>query len=270
MADPRTTPSERREAYQVLRRIEDLLETPMFALSLLWIALLVMELVWGTGAVLESAVTAIWIAFLFEFAVKFIIAPSKLRHLRKNWLTVLALALPALRVLRITRVARVLKAGRAIRGLTLARVIASFNRGLRTLRSTMALFGFGYIVALTTLVTGLGAAGIYAFERRSSGGEIETFGDALWFTAMLMTTSGSDYWPRTLEGRILCFLLALYAFATFGYVTATVAALMIGRKSAGDQPPAEAKHLAELRADIRVLSRQIAELRREQQDIIRR
>jgi voltage-gated potassium channel len=46
---------------------------------------------------------------------------------------------------------------------------------------------------------------------------------------MLMTTMGSEYWPRTGEGRILCFLLSLYAFGVFGYVTATIATFFIGR-----------------------------------------
>ena len=39
---------------------------------------------------------------------------------------------------------------------------------------------------------------------------------------------GTDYWPQTSEGRILCFFLALYAFAVFGYVTAAIAAYFVG------------------------------------------
>jgi voltage-gated potassium channel len=40
---------------------------------------------------------------------------------------------------------------------------------------------------------------------------------------------GSDYWPRTPGGRILCLLLATYAFAVFGYVTAAIAAYLVGK-----------------------------------------
>ena len=46
---------------------------------------------------------------------------------------------------------------------------------------------------------------------------------------MLLTTMGSDYWPRTPEGRLLCVLLAVYAFAVFGYVTAAIAAYFVGK-----------------------------------------
>ncbi len=55
------------------------------------------------------------------------------------------------------------------------------------------------------------------------------YGSALWWTAMLLTTMGSDYWPRTTEGRLLCLLLAVYAFAVFGYVTAAIAAYFVGK-----------------------------------------
>jgi voltage-gated potassium channel len=40
---------------------------------------------------------------------------------------------------------------------------------------------------------------------------------------------GSDYFPKTSEGRLLCFLLAVYGFAVFGYVTATIASFFVAR-----------------------------------------
>jgi voltage-gated potassium channel len=63
---------------------------------------------------------------------------------------------------------------------------------------------------------------MYALERSIPGG-LTDYGTALWWTAMIMTTMGTEYWPRTAEGRVLCFFLSLYAFAVFGYVTATIA-----------------------------------------------
>ncbi len=62
------------------------------------------------------------------------------------------------------------------------------------------------MVGLTVIVTLIGAAGIYAFERQLSDGTgITDYGTALWWTAMVMTTMGSDYFPKTAEGRVLCF-----------------------------------------------------------------
>jgi voltage-gated potassium channel len=146
-----------------------------------------------------------------------------------------------------------------VRGIALARVLTAFNRGFRSLQRTIGRYGFGYVALLTLLVTMLGAAGMYAFERADSGaGQLEDFGDALWFTAMLMTTSGSDYWPISTEGRLLCFLLALYAFAIFGYVTATIAALLLGReRQSPAQSPAEPDDLAQLRGEIAALREEL-------------
>jgi voltage-gated potassium channel len=103
---------------------------------------------------------------------------------------------------------------------------------------------------------------MYAFENGAPGG-LDSYGEALWWTAMVMTTMGSQYWPQTLEGRVLCVLLALYAFGVFGYVTAMLASFFIGRDAEhAETELAGSKELAALRVelialrdDIRALSR---------------
>jgi voltage-gated potassium channel len=71
---------------------------------------------------------------------------------------------------------------------------------------------------------------MYAFEQAPEvEGGFTSFGDALWWTSMLLTTMGSAYWPVTAEGRVLCILLAVYAFAVFGYITAAFASFFVGR-----------------------------------------
>ena len=71
---------------------------------------------------------------------------------------------------------------------------------------------------------------------------------------MLMTTLGSEYWPHTAEGRVLAFLLALYAFTVFGYVTAILASFFVGHTADRDA-------LAPTAAEVRALRTEIAELR---------
>ena len=248
------------ERSEALQQLEDWLETPMLVLAFVWLALLVIELLWDRSPLLETIGTVIWIIFIIDFAVKFTLAPHKLAYLKSNWLTAIALAVPALRIFRIARALRLLRVARATRGLRLVRVITSLNRGMKSLGASMARRGFGYIVALTAVVTLCGAAGMYAFENEISGG-LNTYGVALWWTAMLMTSIGSEYWPQTAEGRVLCFLLSLYGFAVFGYVTATLASFFIGRDAedqeteiAGAQSIKELHaEIAALRADMRLL-----------------
>lgn len=221
---------DRNERLQVLEDLEQWLERPMQVLGFLWLGLLVLELTRGIGPVLLAISTVIWIAFILDFALRLWLAPDRSDYLRRNWLGMISLAVPALRVFRIFRAVRVLRAGSAVRGIRLVRVVGSVNRGMRALSRTMGRRGLGYVLGLTVLVTFAGAAGMYNFEssladERGIGG----FGAALWWTTMIMTTLGSEYWPRTPEGRILCVLLAIYAFAVFGYVTASLASFFIGR-----------------------------------------
>jgi voltage-gated potassium channel len=122
--------------------------------------------------------------------------------------------------------------------------------------------GFGYILALTLIVNLAGAAGMYAFEHEMPRG-FDSYGAALWWTAMLLTSMGTEYWPQTAEGRVLCFLLSLYGLAVFGYVTAALASYFIGRDAdAEDAELVSAKPLKELRGEIAALHEELRALRR--------
>ena len=255
MTDEVTSEVLARERYELLRQIERALDAPMVALGFVWLALLIWELLNELSPMLEAIGLVIWILFIVEFAIEFVLAPRKLAYMRTNWLTALSLLLPALRVLRMLRVFRVL---RAARGLRLIRLVTSLNRGMRALGASLGRRGFGYVLALTVVVTISGAAGMYAFENNVRGG-LTTYSEALWWTAMIMTTMGSAYWPQTAEGRLLCVFLALYAFGVFGYVTATLATFFIGRDAEaaeGEIAGAAAlqalrEEIAELRADLK-------------------
>lgn len=202
----------------------------MLVLSFVWLALVVAELAFGSTRLFETFGTLIWIVFLLEFALRFALAPAKLPFLRREWLTVIALLVPAL---RLVRAVRVLQAARALRGFRLVRIVGTANRGMNALRAASRRRGLGYVLMLTVVVALLGAGGMLAFE---PAGEVEggftSYGDALWWTAMLMVSLGSEFWPKTPEGRILCFGIALYGFAVFGYITASFASFFVGRDAA--------------------------------------
>ncbi|MDQ3206732.1 MAG: potassium channel family protein [Pseudomonadota bacterium] len=252
----------KRERWQLLERLQQWLETPMLVLAFIWLALFVVEVVWGASALLTSLGTAIWIVFIVEFIVDLVLAPDKTHYLRNNWLKAIALMAPALRILRVVRVARLARLSRMAgvgRGTRLLRVVSSLNRGMRALGASMGRRGMGYVLVLTLVVVAVGAAGMYAFENDGAGNQgFNDFGDALWWTAMLMTTMGSSYWPQTGAGRILCLLLSLYAFAVFGYVTAVLASFFIGRDAEDENAEiAGERSIAMLRGEISALREEL-------------
>ncbi|MGB3856939.1 MAG: hypothetical protein WBI12_11260 [Methanosarcina flavescens] len=73
---------------------------------------------------------------------------------------------------------------------------------------------------------------------------------------MIMTTIGSAYWPVTPEGRILAFSLSVYAFSIFGYITAALASVLIGK----DKEELSSKEIAEMRSEVQKLSCEINRL----------
>lgn len=252
------------ERWELLRQIDAWLDTPMVVLAFVWLVLIVVEFVYGGSPVLDRTSDVIWVLFIIDFLIGFLLAPAKLPYLTGNWLKAISLALPALRMFRVIgvlRATRIARAAGATRGLRLVRVLSGLNRGMRAFGASMSRRGFGYVSGLTLLVTFVGAAGMYAFEKDARG-SIDSYGEALWWTAMLMTTLGSERWPQTGEGRVLCFCLALYAFAVFGYVTATLATFFIGR----DAENAEAEvagtaALTSLTAEVAALREEIRQFR---------
>lgn len=248
---------------RLVREIAALLDGPMTVLAFVWLVLLILDLTRGLTRWEAVASNTIWGIFIVHFVLELVIAPDKWKYLRSNWLTAVALVLPALRVLRVFRAFRVVRAARAARSTGLLRLLTSLNRGAGAIRRGLRRRGVGYVVALTLIVTFVGAAGIFNFENPGAlaaegkgGAGISSYGEAVWWTAMMITTMGSDYFPKTGEGRLLAWAIAVYAFAVFGYITATIASYFIGAER-----KAPAADLAALHAEIAALRQELAAAR---------
>ena len=250
----------REERWRLLQTIDRMLNGPLIVLSFVWLGILVTEFAGGSDSRLDALFYAIWAVFIAEAVIELLIAPDRADYLRANWLKVVALVVPALRVLRVVSALRFLRAARAVRSAGLIRLLTSLNRGMGALSRTLERTRFGYVVALTVLVIVVGAAGMLFFERSSDGLQSEgltTYGDALWWTAMVMTTVGTDYFPVSAEGRLLAWALSVFAIGVFGYVTATLASHFLGLTTDGSNRRDEtlARELALLRAEVAALTK---------------
>jgi len=245
------------ERWNALEDLDDWLRVPMAVLSLVWLLIVIGELLWGEHQLLSTFGAIIWVIFLVEFALRLVLAPEKWPFVKRNWLTILALALPALRVFRTLRVFR---AARALRGVRLVRIVGTANRSMNALRATLRRRRFGYVAGLTMLIVLLGAAGMLSFEPMEEGsGGFTSYGHALWWTAMLVASIGSDFWPVTTEGRALAMLLSFYGLAVFGYITASFASFFVGRDAEQpDAPVAGSAEVQELLEEVRSLRADLA------------
>ena len=130
---------------------------------------------------------------------------------------------------------------------------------MNSLAATMKRRAAGYVLMITLIVTFAGAAGMYALEKPNPG--FDSYGMALWWTAMRVITAGNEFNPSTPEGRGLAFLIAVFGYSIFGYVTATFATFFIGRDAEEkDAPVAGTKDIDDLKNRILVLTQKIEEL----------
>ena len=133
-----------------------------------------------------------------------------LGFLKENWLALLALLLPAFRSLRVLRVIVVL-------------------RGLEPYLNTRS-SRVGMIVGVTfPLILYTAALSIFEAERYAAGSNIQSFGDAVWWSIASVTTVGyGDKFPVTPDGRVIATFLMVIGIGLFSALTALLAAWVMG------------------------------------------
>lgn len=226
---------ERKERFGLLHQIDDIFQLPMVVLGFVWIVLVILELIQKDNPFLRRLSTTIWVIFIVDFLIKFTIAPGKVKFLKKNVLTIISLIVPAFRVFKLFRILSILK---LTRGLVLVKVFASMNQAMKVLKVTLKKRAWGFVFMLTLIVWIIGATGMYVFEKHVNDG-LNHYSEAIWWTAMLITTMGTEHWPVSPEGKFLCLILAIYGFTVFGYVTATFATFFIDEDAANPHGPSK-------------------------------
>ncbi len=153
--------------------------------------------------------------------MKFALAPIKRRYVRNHWLDVLVVFLPFLRFLRLARILR------ATRALPVLRLLIFGGRGSESTLTLLKRRRLGQLAIVSVMVILLGSAAAFLLEVNAPGAQIRTFGDALWWSATVVTTVGSELYPVTTGGRVLGFLLMLYAVGVFSYFIGAIASVLV-------------------------------------------
>ncbi|MEO9326073.1 potassium channel family protein [Nocardioides sp. C4-1] len=148
----------------------------------------------------------VWAAFALDFAVRVRLAEARRHYALTHWYDVALVALPMLRPLRLLRL------------LALARML---NRGFA---GTLAGRVTASVVGAAVVAVGLGALAVLDAEQDRPDALITSFGDALWWAAVTVTTVGyGDLYPVTTTGRVVAVVLMAVGIAVVGSVTASIA-----------------------------------------------
>lgn len=150
----------------------------------------------------------IWGAFAVDYLIRLALSENRRVFVRGHLIELLVVALPMLRPLRVLRVLSLTN---------LAGRLGKEGGVFETVAQAVA--------AAVSLVVAIGSLAVLDAERGAKGANIQTFGDALWWSMTTITTVGyGDRYPITTAGRCVAVVLMLMGIALIGVVTASIAA----------------------------------------------
>ena len=182
----------------------------------------------------------VWAVFIVDYVVRLTLAPQTWRYFWRHVPDLVVLALPFLRPLRLVVLLEVLN-----------------RRAADSLRGRVAVYVGG---ATLTLVFCASLAVLDA-ERGKAGANIETFGDALWWSVTTISTVGyGDRYPVTGTGRCVAVGLMIGGVALLGVVTASIASWLLDKvkEAANEEQSATRTDVQALVVELRELKAMIA------------
>ncbi|WP_067829603.1 potassium channel family protein [Nocardia inohanensis] len=188
----------------------------------------------------------IWVLFVADYLVRLRLSTARMRFVRRNWLDLVMIAIPPLRPLRLLRAAVL--------------VVDAVDRQTRfQARTRMSVF-VGVTSVLLMLLCSLA---MYDAERGAPGSTIQNFGDATWWSVVSVTTVGyGDFYPVTVEGRLVALVLLTFGIALISFAIGTTTSWVVEKlKSLDAEAGRTDRELGELVAEIRSLRAEIGELR---------
>lgn len=216
----------REEREDLRERVDRWFSLPLLLAAVVLVLLLVIEATqplqppWD--AYVEWTGLGIWALFALEFALRLWLSSDRSAYLKRNWLDALAVALPVFRVFRVVRAAR---AARAIRGV---RLLVFGSRGANELIERLRRRRLGKLAVVSGFVILIGAALLYLTEQGSET-PIQSFGDALYWAAMMVVGTEGGLEMRTTLGRLITLALIGYSIVVFSYLIGAIASLWVER-----------------------------------------
>ena len=209
-------------------------DIPLLILAVGSLPLLLLELVANRlpdndQRFLLSVNVIVFFAFAVDYIVEFFISTDKPRYVKSQWASLLIVISQFLALLPALGFLGILRGSRALRVVgTVARVIgigaASKERGRRFFKEKAASVAFG--LAGFTLISS--AVAFTIAEDVGDQRRIQSFFDALWWSAATITTVGyGDIYPVTAAGRVIAVFTMVVGISTLAVVTARIAQFLM-------------------------------------------
>ena len=222
------------------------MEWPLTIAALVFFAAYAFEILAGLKGSYELLAEAIiwvaWAVFVVDYIARISITENRWRWFTHHLLDLAIVVLPMLRPLRLMRF------------LTFIAIIQRGAGGL--IRGRVVLFTIGSTILIIII------AGLAIFDAEHEVGNIKSFGDAVWWSFVTMTTVGyGEYYPVTIPGRIVAVGLMIGGITLIGVITATLASWIVERVSNETAKTSATEEQVEtLRAEVSELKQMITDL----------
>ncbi|MCT1874501.1 potassium channel family protein [Brevibacterium luteolum] len=171
----------------------------------------------------ERLMLAIWVVFAIDYIVSFILVRRRFLWFWTHLHELALVIFPFLRPLYLLRLITLIG--------FIHRTAGARLRGKVTF----------YICTASVVLVFVAALAVLDAEQNYPGANITSFGDALWWAVVTITTVGyGDHFPITALGRIIAVGLMICGIALIGSVTATLASWIVDTVSEDEE--AEARH----------------------------
>jgi voltage-gated potassium channel len=176
----------------------------------------------GGTLALAILIFVIWLSFVVDYVVRLVLAADKAAFFRSTPLDLLSVLVPVFRPFLL---------------LTRLRDIPYFRRRSGgSVRATVIIYAGLFVILF---IYSISLAELSA-ERDAPGATITSFGDAIWWACVTMTTVGyGDLVPVTVLGRVLAVVLMFGGVVILGVTTATIVSFInekIGRQRHSQDP----------------------------------
>lgn len=216
---------------------------PMFVAALVWLIAAVFRysptlrpLYRPEASVL---VTLVWVIFVADMSVRFLLDTERATFVRRHVGLLVALAIPPLRIYLVIVAVRRISHSRA----NLARRV-----------------GLYALYAVVTVVS-VGALFVLVFEIDAPGSTITSYGDAIWWGVVTVTTVGyGDEAPVTVPGRVVAAVVMFTGAAVLSVVTAAVASRWIRPAAVEEGAPTPTGSDADLVQRLAIVQAELADL----------
>lgn len=189
--------------------------------------------------IMTMIILATWTLFIVDYLVRLSLATNRAVWFRTHLGTLAIALIPVFRLVLLLR--------------ALTRVPGMKPSAGTRLRTQIMVYGAGAGVLLVYIAS----LAVLEAERLAPDANIQTFGEAVWWSCVTITTTGyGDYFPVTWFGRVVGTGVMFSGIALAGIITATLASWIFERaaRNHDDAEPATRGQVRELIAKVDALT----------------